>query len=530
MKKLLAIVVIWALMLGGGAAAYYYLFLNKPADGKVVNGGDKDKDKDKGHGAGKKLKLALDSFSGYCIFRSADFKQKLADQGLDLETVDDGADYKKRLGTVQSGDTPLAAFTIDALINNTNPPGGDPQAAVILAIDETRGADAMIGYPGGTPDIVHLNRADQKIVLVPDSPSETLARVVRSQFSLPLLPRNKKESEGGYLIAAADEDAAYGQFLQAQPFEHKAFVLWEPYVSKALQERPGTRILVDSSKFKGYIVDVLVAQRSWLHDHAAEAKTVVRSYLEVLHAQQQSSAGMAGLVLSDAVDKLNEKLTADEAAKIAQGIWWKNTMENYGCFGILPSDQAKGLQPLAEMIHNITVVLDQTKQDDEAPPGVARPDKLYDDVVLRPLYEQARFQTNESIREEGVVGKLGAGVSWADLQPVGLFQSDPIEFQKNGAEISTFEDWVDGVPTKLLKVADNMRQWPRYYVQIEGNIRANDTPENQQLAQARADLVKKELVKALGKDAQGNDQDYRIRAVGNKPSDRNDVDFVMLQR
>lgn len=48
---------------------------------------------------------------------------------------------------------------------------------------------------------------------------------------------------------------------------------------------------------------------------------------------------------------------------------------------------------------------------------------------------------------------------------------------------------------------------------------------NQKLAEKRANLVKEELIKALGKD-----QDYRIRAVGNTPSDRNDVDFVMLQR
>ena len=75
--------------------------------------------------------------------------------------------------------------------------------------------------------------------------------------------------------------------------EHKAFVLWEPFVSKALQERPEARVLVDSSQFKGYIVDVLVAQQKWLRDHPAEARVVVQSYLEVLHARQQSADGMA---------------------------------------------------------------------------------------------------------------------------------------------------------------------------------------------------------------------------------------------
>ncbi len=354
---------------------------------------------------------------------------------------------------------------------------------------------------------------------------------MRSQFNLPLLPKQK--TEGGFLIAAKDEGDAYGQFLQAGPFEHKAFVLWEPYVSKALQDRPGARILVDSSKFKGYIVDVLVAQRSWLHDHPEEAKAVVQSYLEVLHVQQQSPAGMAGLVLSDAVNKLNEKLTSDEAAKIAKGIWWKNTMENYGHFGVLPEGQANGLQPLSEMIHNITVVLDRTKQENEAPPGVARPDKLYDDVVLRPLYEQ-KFQTGESIRDEGVAGKSGAVASWSDLQPVGLFQAEPIVFQKNGAEISTFEDRSDvnvagqavNVPTKLLKVADDMRHWPQYYLQVEGYVPGPDNKENRDLAEKRANIVRNYLIQVLG-----TEQTDRIRAVGKEPNpeNRSDVDFVMLQ-
>ena len=49
---------------------------------------------------GNKLRLALDSFSGYCIFRSDEFKKKLADQGVDFECVDDNADYAARMKTV----------------------------------------------------------------------------------------------------------------------------------------------------------------------------------------------------------------------------------------------------------------------------------------------------------------------------------------------------------------------------------------------------------------------------------------------
>ena len=42
------------------------------------------------------------------------------------------------------------------------------------------------------PNVDALNRPDQKIVLVQGSPSETLARVVRSQFKLPEPPIAEK--------------------------------------------------------------------------------------------------------------------------------------------------------------------------------------------------------------------------------------------------------------------------------------------------------------------------------------------------
>ncbi len=144
--------------------------------------------------------LALDSFSGYCIFRSDEFKKKLGRQGL--------SDYGRygRQGRLcsggwrssRTGDTPLAVYTLDALINNT-PHDGDPPATVIMAIDETRGADAMVGL-AGMPDLDALNhvddsgKSDVKIVLVENSPSETLTRVVRSQFRLPNLGENKRKS------------------------------------------------------------------------------------------------------------------------------------------------------------------------------------------------------------------------------------------------------------------------------------------------------------------------------------------------
>ena len=64
-------------------------------------------------------------------------------------------------------------------------------------------------------------------------------------------------------VEARDAEDVYRRYRTAEPNTHQVFVLWEPYVSKVL-ENPNTHVVVDSSRFRGYIVDVLVAQRGRL--------------------------------------------------------------------------------------------------------------------------------------------------------------------------------------------------------------------------------------------------------------------------
>jgi outer membrane protein OmpA-like peptidoglycan-associated protein len=502
LKKVIGIAFIWALVLGAGAVAYKR-FLDRPEDGTTTT---------EKKPPANALKLALDSFSGYCVFRSPEFKKKLTDKGLEFEWVDDKADYTKRMQTVKDGSTPLAVFTIDALITQT-PPDGDPLAAIVLLIDETRGADAMISYRQGVPDIDALNSERAKIVLVENSPSETLARVVRSKYNLPLLPVRKKD----YLITVDSAEDVLKKFLQAKPSERTAFVLWEPYVSQALRQ-PGSQRLVDSSDFKGYIVDVLVAQRAYLREHADRVQAVVRAYLEVLHERQKSSGGMADLVFSDA-QIVEEKVNREQAQQVAKGIWWKNTVENYAHMGILPADQAKGLQPVGEMIKNITEVLAQTKQPDEPPPGVARADKLVADDLLRQLYEQRPplHIGHQDIRDEAKAGQLTAE-QWEKLQTVASMKVPPITFSSVRKDQLTEE-----AKGHLVELANELKQWPQYYLRIEGHTRKEgDLDANLQLAKRRAESVRDYLVEQQVPE-------YRLKAEAMPPGEGMLVRFVALR-
>ena len=170
------------------------------------------------------------------------------------------------------------------------------------------------------------------------------------------------------------------------------------------------------------------------------------------------------------------------------------------------------------MIRNITVVLDQTKQPGEPSPGGRRPDKLYDDSVLRALYDSAAV-VHDRPGDDPWRSRSSRPLSdadWDELQPVGLFKAEPIHFKRNGAEFSD----VDDVPTKLAKVAEKMRQWPQYYLRVEGNTRARTTPtKTASWRKDRANSVKEASGEAPGRGSEtpdpcgGNQAGPRQRGV-----------------
>jgi outer membrane protein OmpA-like peptidoglycan-associated protein len=506
MKKFLALLFIWALVLGGGAAAYHFLIADKGGESPNKEGG------------GLKVKLALDSFPGYCIFRSDEFKKKLAEQKIDIECKDDEADYAKRMETIKTGETPLAVFTIDALLNNT-PDTGEPPATIIMLIDESRGADAMLGYQEGVANIDALNNPGVKVVFAENSPSEALLRVVQNKFNLPNFPRLKAD----YMIPAKDAEKVLEQFEKAKATERKAFILWEPYVSIALKAHPNAQILVDSSRFKGFIVDVLVVQQDFLRKHKDEVKKIVQTYLEILQARQARSGGMVDLVKSD-LEIVGEAKHKDRANDIVKGIWWKNTLENCGHLGILSPSEAKGLQPISEMISNITKVLNETKQPTDPTVGVGRIDKLFEPELVRQIFEArpaALHLDRQRIREETAGSPTAlTDDQWNKLRPVGAIKLDPIAFK--GGDVSFKEgegDWEE----RMAEVAENLKLFPTYYLRVEGNSRKPDTDDNRKLAQDRADWVARYLVEKKKVPA------YRVKPVGMTPGGGKEVGFTFLE-
>lgn len=412
------------------------------------------------------LTLGLDAFSGYAVLRSQEFRDQLSSHGIRLSTNDDAADYSKRMDQLESGSIQFAAFPIDALIKVCSERNKLP-VTIIALIDETRGADAMVAYKGRFPDVDALNSANTKFVMVGDSPSETLTRVVMKDFDLSKLSANPfRKVDSPEKIMASYQAAA--------PTTDEVYVTWEPYVSQLL-ENDAMHVLVDSSKFTGYIVDSLVVSRDYLVKQPQVVEQVLDSYFRSMNAFRDPQK-LKRLVLDDA-KQTGSKLTEAQADRLLAGIRWKNTLENYAHFG-LKEDRVVHIE---DMIGRIMSVLVSTKGIERDPTGGQFP-KLFFDKALAKL-KSDNFLPEELVRGDGELKELSED-QWTSLTPVGTLSVPELVFARGTARLS------EASKQTLDELAKKLLTWPAYYIKVEGNAASggNETA-NLALAKERADAA-----------------------------------------
>ena len=426
------------------------------------------------------VKIQADLFSGYSVLRSDEIKKNLRYDGIRLTMVKDEADYDSRLEALEDGDVDMAVFTIDSLLVAGAKLGRFP-VSIVMVIDETIGADAVLAFDQGVKTVQDLNVSDASFVLTPSSPSEFLARVVKSHFKLPKLGNNWIKEEDG-------SEAVFEVMKSADRSKKQAYVLWEPHVSQAKKIK-GVKVLLDSSKIKGLIVDVLVARREYLRDHPEKVRSVIEAYSRAAHHYRNEPQGFAGLVRSD-----DPSLSKDGSKAIVSGIQWKNTLENYAHFGVVKGVSAGDLLTMEDMIGNVTEILLKTKAL-ESDPLNGNYTSLYFDKILSEMQSENFHPESliaglgqgttdlQGVRTNAQLGKLNES-QWDTLRAVGDLNVQSIGFRRGSAAISLSSEHE---LRRLKKMLDN---FPSFYLRIVGQTRSEGDPEaNRRLAETRAKSV-----------------------------------------
>lgn len=469
----LAAAVIWTFILGGiSLAAKFYIM--PYFDDRLAQ------DTGAGSRYAHTITVLADSFSGYAVLRSDRMRQLLADKGIRLLVKDDGAAYDARTEALDNKQAQMAVFTVDSFISSGVRRGRFP-ASIVAVLDESRGADALVAYKQGLKSVQALNSPEAKIEVPAGSPGEFLARTVVTRFSLPLLPESWMQARSG-------ADKVYDSFLRADKTKPVAYALWEPYVSLALQE-PEAQILLDSSRVSGHIVDVLVAERHFLRDKPEVVGEILRAYFTALSYYRDEADGFAALLRKDLSGDENQ-LAPGQLKKLADGIQWKNTLQNYAFFNVDRGSAAREIL-LEDAIRNVLEVLENT--------GAIRKDKVDDAQIstfffAAPLEQMQRSGFRPAAEQADRAGQelqsLG-DAEWDALAPVGEMNVKPVAFARGTARLNLQSQ------RELQKTARTLLSLPGYYLKIIGNTRDDgDAKANQELAQARAQAVFEELVKA----------------------------------
>ncbi len=498
--KLLAVCIVWLMLVGIGAVAWRFfiepqkqLAAEKEREAQIETTSGQSRYR-------ATVNLGLDPFSGYAVLRSPAFQDSLRDKSIRVQLVDDQADYGARIRKLQQGEIQMAAFTIDALVKACAQIDDLP-GVIVAILDETRGADAMVANKQQFPNVDSLNHPDVRFVLTADSPSETLARVVISQFHLDQLNREP-------FVLLKTPEQTFARYRESKPSSREVFVLWEPFVSQML-ENETMHVVIDSSRFRGYIVDVLVVSRDFLSKNESIVQEVVGSYFA---AAYQHRGDMLSLVRTDA-EQQQLRLTPAQAEKLVAGVHWKNTIENFAHFGIL---EERSRQHIEDMIANITGVLTRTgaiRKD----PTEGSPAKLFNQRILQNL-RATDFHPglqSETLEQEGTTLPVLSGDDWTNLREIGELNVPPLVFARGTAQLQPSSQVV------LDELVRTLNTWPQYYVLIKGDAtRRGNVEANRQLAEQRAKAAADYLV-------QRGIHQSRVHAVAVEPTGEASVSFVL---
>lgn len=498
--KLLAVCIVWLMLVGVGAVAWRFfiqpqqqLAAEKEREAQIETTSGQSRYR-------STIQLGLDPFSGYAVLRSEAFQEKLREKSIRVQLMDDQADYGARIRKLQRGEIQMAAFTIDAFVKACSQIDDLPGVIVAL-LDETRGADAMVANKQQFPNVDALNHPDVRFVLTADSPSETLARVVISQFHLDQL------SHDPFLFQRTPEQT-FAHYRESKPGSREVYVAWEPFVSQML-ENETMHVVIDSSRFRGYIVDVLVVSRDFLSKNESVVQDVVGSYFAAIY---QHRGDMLSLVQADAQQQQME-LTPEQAKKLVAGVHWKNTIENFAHFGIL---EERSRQHIEDMIANITGVLTRTGAIPKDPTDGA-PAKLFNQRILQHL-QASDFHPglqSETLEQEGTILPVLSDEDWSNLREIGELNVPALVFARGTAALQPSSQVV------LDELVRTLNTFPQYYVLIKGDAtRRGNVEANRQLAEQRAKAAADYLV-------QRGIHQSRVHALSVEPTGEASVSFVL---
>jgi outer membrane protein OmpA-like peptidoglycan-associated protein len=312
------------------------------------------------------------------------------------------------------------------------------------------------------------------------------------------------------IIALQSPEALMERYRAATPQTDEVYVTWEPYASQMLSNDQ-MHVLVDSSRFTGYIIDTLVVSRDFLLKNGPVVESILEAYFTALYSFREES-DLVKLLLEDA-KQTKQELSEEQAKRLVAGIQWKNTQENLAHFG----KRSGAVVHIEDMLARISGVLSKSGAIEESTSANAFTRYFYDRPIESLLNKNFHpGLADERIREESRLQSLSEA-QWDGLVTVGTLSVPELVFLRGSSTLT------EASKRTLDDLVQKLQAWPQYYLIIKGNAsQAGDMQANLALAQQRGDAAMKYL---LGQGIPAE----RMRVVTGEITGQTRVTFVVGQ-
>jgi outer membrane protein OmpA-like peptidoglycan-associated protein len=420
------------------------------------------------------IRIGGDGYLGYWFITAPDTRREAARRGIAVTFHDDGGAYAARLQKFANREYDAIVLPVSSYLQHGAThkfPG-----VIVAAIAESKGADGIVGFADKFPsgNIRELNNPELKIVYTADSPSAFLLDLTIVGFDLfHLTSTNTWRVEVG---------GARDALERARRHEGDMFVLWEPELSRALQEVPELKYLWGSDKFSGYIKDVFVFHRDFVQRH----EKAMLDFFDIYFTVMRSYANDRARLLADMAQSAH--LQREAVENILRKIDWYDLFENAGeQFGLATSAHTTAADGLVKTIIACTDILRRTGKLGRDPLE-GNPYVIINSGLLEKLVKSAPAMVGRQGGSSIDFVPLSPEV-WKSLREIGTLRVEPITFQAGGELLDdTGKEQVDKIATSLIN------NYPGYRVAVRGHTGAGDVEENRKLSLARGQVVVQYLI------------------------------------
>lgn len=418
------------------------------------------------------VRIGVDSWAGYYLLCSKHQRSSLRNKGIRSTCEDDNADLQSRFVKLRTGELDFAVTSVDAYLalgQDTQFPG-----TIIAVIDESKGGDAVVSWDDSATSIDDLKgNPELRVALTKDSPSEHLVRSLAVHFDVDTF-----KQRGNWLVNTDGAEQAYQQLINKQV---DAAVLWEPYVTKALQTK-GVNKIIGTEDTERLIVDVLLVNRKFANEKPEVVEAVLGDYFETLKFYKQNPQSLVKELVK------HTGLKSGAVQSMLKGVKWATLTDNaYDWFSTV--NQASSTEYLIDVIDSSLNILKDTGVLTANPIPDENPYLITQSTFIEKLYESkvGTLPVAHATDSSNSFPKLSED-EWENLKSVGTLKVRKIKFSRSSGQLSL------EAKRMLDKAAQDLAHYPNFRILIKGHTGLNGTAAaNKALSQDRADAVSRYL-------------------------------------